>query len=233
MIDKERWMEEILEKLKHKFGTRLLFVGLQGSYRRGEATEASDFDMVTVLDKLSVGDLAFYRSLLETMPEHEKACGFICGRSELQNWPRHELFQFARDTDSYYGTMDGLLPDWNEADLRESIRISAANLYHAACHLVLYEDKASWAEGLEALYKAVFFPLQLAEYLRGGVYYSSKTALLPHLKGWEAALLEKSIKKEINQKDLQENPEAFFTPLIEWCQSTLAQYRRTTQQKKD
>ena len=32
MIQKDRWMDEITDKLKQEFGARLLFTGLQGSY---------------------------------------------------------------------------------------------------------------------------------------------------------------------------------------------------------
>ena len=44
------WMNIFLERLSETFGERVWFVGLQGSYGCGEATEASDIDMV-VIDK--------------------------------------------------------------------------------------------------------------------------------------------------------------------------------------
>ena len=49
----EDWMKDLTEKLKRQFGQRLLFVGLQGSYQRGEATADSDIDVVVLLDTLS------------------------------------------------------------------------------------------------------------------------------------------------------------------------------------
>jgi len=42
MIDITLWMERSTELLRETFGERIYFVGLQGSYGRGEATEASD-----------------------------------------------------------------------------------------------------------------------------------------------------------------------------------------------
>lgn len=36
MIDVNSWMAEAVSRLQSCFGSRLLFVGLQGSYRRGE-----------------------------------------------------------------------------------------------------------------------------------------------------------------------------------------------------
>lgn len=35
------WLEEINEKLKSTFGDRLLLTGVQGSYRRGDASKDS------------------------------------------------------------------------------------------------------------------------------------------------------------------------------------------------
>ena len=48
MIDITAWMEDFLQALNETFATRVWFVGLQGSYGRGEATETSDIDGVTI-----------------------------------------------------------------------------------------------------------------------------------------------------------------------------------------
>ena len=38
----DRWMEEYRRAAEERFGGRIWFMGLQGSYGRGEATEESD-----------------------------------------------------------------------------------------------------------------------------------------------------------------------------------------------
>lgn len=38
MVDINRWTADFIDKLRAEFGERLRFAGLQGSYRRGEAT---------------------------------------------------------------------------------------------------------------------------------------------------------------------------------------------------
>ena len=58
MVSIETWMEELAGKLAGEFGPRLLFLGLQGSYGRGEANEDSDIDVVTVLDRVELASLA-------------------------------------------------------------------------------------------------------------------------------------------------------------------------------
>ena len=44
MVDIKLWMNEFQKKLDETFPNRIWFVGLQGSYARGEATETSDLD---------------------------------------------------------------------------------------------------------------------------------------------------------------------------------------------
>ena len=44
---------------------RIWFLGLQGSYGRGEAGDQSDIDVVIILDTVSASDLETYAMLLE------------------------------------------------------------------------------------------------------------------------------------------------------------------------
>ena len=60
------WQETFLQALNSSFSNRVWFVGLQGSYARGEATESSDIDLVVILDELSAGDIAAYNAMHDT-----------------------------------------------------------------------------------------------------------------------------------------------------------------------
>ena len=57
MIDITAWMQNFLQTLNETFVNRVWFVGLQGSYGRGEATETSDIDIVVILNELSSTDI--------------------------------------------------------------------------------------------------------------------------------------------------------------------------------
>ena len=48
MVDISTWINTFLKALDETFGDRVWFVGLQGSYGRGEATETSDIDIVVM-----------------------------------------------------------------------------------------------------------------------------------------------------------------------------------------
>ena len=134
MVEIENWMGELAEKLTGRFGPRLLFLGLQGSYGRGEANENSDIDVAVVLDRVELADLDAYRAIARQMPEGEKACGFLCGARELKSWPKYDLCQLARDVRAYRGELGPLLPPMGRKDLVEAAAIGASGIYHAAVY---------------------------------------------------------------------------------------------------
>lgn len=91
-MDAFEWAHNATDKLSTEFGSRLVFVGIQGSRARGEARDGSDIDLVVLLDHVDADDLARYHSVIQTMPHSELACGFVGSERVLAAWPRHELF---------------------------------------------------------------------------------------------------------------------------------------------
>ena len=55
--------KKFLNELNKNFDDRIFFVGLQGSYGRGEATEKSDIDLVVILDELTAESLRNFQTL--------------------------------------------------------------------------------------------------------------------------------------------------------------------------
>ena len=128
------WLEKYVHEVVSTFGYRIWFIGVQGSYARGEATEESDIDVVLILDTLLPADLRIYRGMLNRLPYREKICGFISGREELENWSKADLFQFCQDTMPLKGSLDEIVAKLDMADVRRAVHAGACNLYHAACH---------------------------------------------------------------------------------------------------
>ena len=83
MLDIEDYLAQMIHSLRQSFGERLLYVGLQGSYFRGEADAESDIDIMVVLDVLRIPDMDAYRAIIRSLGHADRACGFICGRAEL------------------------------------------------------------------------------------------------------------------------------------------------------
>ena len=88
MIDINIWMKNFLQTLNETFENRVWFVGLQGSYGRGEATETSDIDIVVIFDELSAVDIQTYNVMLDNLPFRELICGFLSGKDEIMNWDK-------------------------------------------------------------------------------------------------------------------------------------------------
>ena len=70
-FDIEDYLQKLIGACKNSFRERLLYVGLQGSYMRGEATEKSDIDVMVLLEDFSAADLDAYRDILKKIGAYE------------------------------------------------------------------------------------------------------------------------------------------------------------------
>ena len=218
---RKQWCEAFQNAILELFPGRVLFLGIQGSQRRGEATEQSDIDMVVILDELGAADLRAYRQMIEQMPEREKMCGFVSGKSELAHWPRADLFQFYYDTQPILGDLCDLFPRPGREEAREALKMGAANLYHAACHCYLFEEGK--AQTLAMLYKGIFFLLQADAFCKEEIYYDSKQALGQALSGEEAWLFERCMRRDAISNAQGQELDELFTRLIAWCAKKMAE----------
>ena len=167
MVNIKVFTDAFLQALQNRFGERVWFVGLQGSYGRGEATENSDIDMVVILDELSASDIQAYNAVLDTLPHRELICGFLSGKQELLNWEPSDLFQFYHDTQPIWGSLDELLPQIDESAVSRAIRMGACNIYHGCVHNMLYEKSGDILIGL---YKSASFVVQAICFRQTGRY---------------------------------------------------------------
>ena len=186
MIEMTAWMDRFLKVLDNNFGDRVWFVGLQGSYGRGEATETSDIDVVVILDALSASDIQQYDAMLDTLPHRELICGFLSGKNELLNWEPSDLFQFYYDTTPIKGSLDELriLPD--ETAVSRAIKIGACNIFHGCVHNMLHEKSE---DVLRGLYKSASFVVQAIAFLQTGSYIRCQKDLLETVLPDERAIV--------------------------------------------
>ena len=175
MIDVTAWIDGFLKALNGAFKDRVYFVGLQGSYGRGEATETSDIDVVVILDQLSASDIQKYGEMLDTLPHRELICGFISGKDELLSWEPSDLFQFYYDTTSIKGSLDELLTLLDKEAVERAIKIGACNIYHGCVHNMLHEKSEDILRGL---YKSASFVVQAIVFRQMGRYVKHQKELL-------------------------------------------------------
>ena len=187
MIDIKNWMNTFLDALNTTFSDRVWFVGLQGSYGRGEATETSDIDVVIILDQLSATDIQAYNAMLDGLPYRELICGFISGKEELLNWESSDLFQFYYDTTPIKGSLDELLAVIDEASIDRAIKIGACNIYHGCVHNMLHEKSD---DILRELYKSASFVVQAIAFRKTGKYLKQQKELLRVVSSDECGIIE-------------------------------------------
>ena len=187
MIDISSWMQSFLQALNATFANRVWFVGLQGSYGRGEATETSDIDVVVILDELSSMDIQTYNGMLDTLPHRELICGFLSGKNEILNWEPSDLFQFCQDTTPISGSLDEVMAVIDESAVDRAIKIGACNIFHGCVHNMLYEKNEDILRGL---YKSASFVVQAIAFKQTGKYISHQKDLLQLVSSDERAVVE-------------------------------------------
>ena len=218
MIRVDAYISELVSMLKAQFGVRLCYVGLQGSYLRGEATDSSDIDIMVVIDGLSVADLDSYRTIIESLGDFDKSCGFICSKKDLANWNPLEICNLLHSTKDYFGILGMLVPAYTEQDIRNFLKFSINNLYHEICHRYIHADQERNVQALPLTYKGAFFILQNLHYLRAGEFAGTKVELLERLDGIDRVVLERLMAYSRGENcDFAESYELIFR----WCQETL------------
>ena len=167
MVDISFWMKQFLETLNDNFGDRVWFVGLQGSYGRGEQTKTSDIDIVVILDELSALDIKKYNNMLDTLSHRELICGFLSGKKEIFNWEPSDLFQLYYDTQPIQGSLDELQPLLDETAVNRAIKIGCCNIFHSCVHNMLHNKSEHTLRGL---YKCASFVVQAIAFKQTGTY---------------------------------------------------------------
>ena len=187
MIDITAWMKNFLKSLNETFANRVWFVGLQGSYGRGEATETSDIDVVVILDELSAMDIQTYNDMLDTLSHRDLICGFLSGKSEVLNWEPSDLFQFCHDTTPIQGSLDEVMAVIDESVVNRAIKIGTCNIFHGCVHNMLYEKSEDILRGL---YKSASFVVQAIVFNQTGNYIIHQMDLLQVVSFDERVIVE-------------------------------------------
>ncbi len=218
VIDVTSFMNEFLCALDKNFGERVWFVGLQGSYGRGEETETSDIDIVVILDELSTVDIQLYNSMLDTLPHRDLICGFLSGKKEILNWEPSDLFQFYYDTKPIKGILDELVALIDNDAVDRAIKIGVCNIYHSCVHNMLYEKSN---EILKGLYKSASFVIQAICFKETGRYISSQKDLMRFVSSDEQRIIETFLKLK---SEVDADFKLISNDLVSWASDRIEKY---------
>ncbi len=215
MFNIDEYLNNLISHCKESYGERLVYVGLQGSYLRGEARENSDIDVMIVLDDFSVEDMKTYRTILKEIGWYEKSCGFICGKENLANWNPLESLQLKYTTKDLYGNLESLLPPSTRQDEINYVKISLGNFYHEICHRYIHSDDGKSRDKLRASCKQLYFVIQNLHYLESGDFILKKNDLKAVVSAQDREML--CIPELPDDYDFDKTYETVIT----WCQKTL------------
>lgn len=217
MIQIECYLQDITAALKDAFGERLAYVGLQGSYLRGEASACSDIDIMVLIRSLTADDLARYRETILQLEYADRSCGFICGTDEFRFWNPLEICHVLHSTKDYYGTLTDFIPPYTEEDHRKYTLLALGNLYHALCHRYVHAEPEKNKQKLHTHAKEFFFLLQDLYLIRTGVFAKNRAELLEMMTEEDCAVYR--LITETAQGEYAYAPA--FSVLLSWCQNTM------------
>ena len=213
MIDIDKYLNDLLSECKNVFGGRLLYMGLQGSYMRGEANENSDIDIMLIIDGFTVSDMDAYRRILSYIGNVDKSCGFICGKDEIRRWNPLEVLQLLHTTKDVYGTLSDYLPKARREDEINYTKISLGNLYHELCHRYIHADREKNIIKFRGTCKSLFFLIQNLHYLQSGEFIITKRELK------ESVCIEDRAVLEMTELSDGYDFDKAFSAVFDWCKN--------------
>ena len=220
MFELNDYLQNLMEKCRTIFGDRLLYIGLQGSYLRGEANETSDIDIMIVIDDFSITDMDTYRTILKDTGYYEKSCGFICGKDELAHWSPLEVCQILHTTKDLYGSLTDYLPSATREDEINYVKMSLGNLYHEICHRYIHADRDTNIRKFRGTCKGISFLVQNLYYLESGCFVLTKRELKEQVSKEDREILELA---DLPDDYVFENA---VLQLLTWCQSVFARMEK-------
>ena len=220
MIDINEYLNNLISECRSVFGERLLYIGLQGSYLRGEADEHSDIDVMVILESFSVKDMDAYREILLKIGYYEKSCGFICGRDEITRWNPLEVCQLKHTTKDLYGALRDFLPDASRKDEINYVKLSLGNLYHELCHRYIHSDSEKNTAKLRGTCKGLFFLIQNIHYLESGAFVSTKKELKASVSDPDREMLS------ISELPFDYDFDTAFSAVFKWCRDAFLRIDR-------
>ena len=215
MINIENYINIFSQTLNNTFGKRIWFVGLQGSYARGEATNNSDIDIVVILDELSVADIISYNNMLDSLPFRELMCGFLSGKNEIMNWEVSDLFQFCYDTKPIKGNLNDVIALIDNDAVERAVKTGTCNIYHGCVHNMLYEKSD---EIIKGLYKSATFVIQAKHFRQTSEYINTLKNLIESVSNEDSVILQTFSKlKKGDAVNFEQMSECLFN----WAKLTI------------
>lgn len=223
MRNLSEWLDNFTNEMLHSFPDNICCIGLQGSYRRGEASADSDLDLVVIFKSLSMEVLQQYKSLLLRLGNDYKLCGFVGSAEILKSWNEGELLQLYFDTVPLYGNIDFIKDSVTDKTAAKLVLQNSCLIYHACCHNFLFDEELAI---LKELYKTAVFTVQAKYYHAHHIYVSKYSELSNVAIGADKEILETAIKLKMGDKFTAEQLTDYSDLLLQWSGDNIIAYSK-------
>ncbi len=221
MRNLSEWLDNFTNEMLHSFPDNICCIGLQGSYRRGEASADSDLDLVVIFKSLSMEVLQQYKSLLLRFGNDYKLCGFVGSAEILKSWNEGDLLQLYFDTVPVYGNLDFIKNRVTDETVAKLVLQNSCLIYHACCHNFLFDEEQAI---LKELYKTAVFTVQAKYYHAHHIYVSKHSELSNVAIGADKEILETAIKLKMEDRLTAEQLTAYSDLLLQWSSNNIIAY---------
>ncbi len=221
----DEWLDGFLARLKNTFGDRLVFVGLHGSWARGEGKAESDIDITTVLDHVGPKDLRAFRNIVVSMPNAKNlGSGGLYSIVEIQTGPRFEGAHLFYEYKVLHGTLEDIIKKPTPIDLLEDVRFKASsNLFVARNYLIYPHDPSKVVRRLHYPFKCCFFGLQSWILLCEGRFIALKDDLIDALTDADDREVVRVARDwRESEKDREKMPLYYIELLERWSRKMLS-----------
>lgn len=218
------WLSEFTDKLKNKFGARLVFAANHGSWARGETHPGSDIDILVILDDVSEDDLKTFRCIIGDMSDGGvNTSGLLMSVAELQQAPAGDLVQFFYGRNVLHGSLEGIVELPDSTELLTDVWLKAnMNLHHARHYLLFPHDLPKVVHRLLYPFKDCFYALQFWFLATEGKYITRKDDMLPMLDNdtdKQAVITARDWYKSADDRTAR--PEYYINLLERWSRGML------------
>lgn len=212
----QKWIDELIEKLKENFKERFLLAVLVGSQARDDADEFSDTDINVILDIVETEDINKYREIIESLDNSIVACGYLGSLAEIKIWPKYDLVVFYLGSKVLYGNIKEIVPEINNNDIKNNVLNMLSVINHCARHSIIYDNVENAVDLSQDLYKSAFFVMQYIHYLKTGIYIPKRKDLKEKVSESDAVIIDMYGKWKILKNERKNNPDDFLNVIERW-----------------
>ena len=219
------FLNNLIERLKNNFKSRLLLAVFVGSQSTENANEFSESEISIVLDSVNSEDFISIKNIIQNFDEDEEEdiYPYIFMRSlqEIKAWPKNELTSLYLGSTVLYGNLSEIIPEINDNDVKEDTKKRIADIIYTIRNTIIYDEEEIAVEAARGLFKAGFFVIQNIYYLKNRIIINSINELKNKTDEKSADILDIYENWFVLKNERKNNPSDILNVLERWSSEQL------------